>query len=185
MKDGRVWGEIGQVYKPDDGPHFFVDTDNEGRRRTYIEVRTMPGGNDLTCRLATKPSWYIPDPGEIVAVLVPDGQIDHCPLVVGITDSGEADSDISEDRTLVATDKDYVIKAPSIKLGSVGVSQKAVLGDAQKDALSTFVDALNVYALGIKTIADPTNTFTPALTAAITALKAQLVLSLSPKVKLE
>jgi hypothetical protein len=184
FQDGRVWCRKAQVIEPDGGTHFYIHTDpRTGARKVMIEVETLPEGEDLTCQLCTAPTWYIPPPGTVVLVAMPSGEIDHCPEIVGISDSGNADEDISEDRTLVATDKDLVFKAPAVLLGGVDASHPVPQGDSQKDALDAFADALQTYATAIAAIADPSGLATTSLTTAITLFKASRYLSSVSKTK--
>lgn len=151
FRDGRVWVRRAQVFEPDGaGSHFKIHVDSgTGARKVMIEVMTLPEGEDLTCQLATRPTWYIPTPGTVVLVSVPSGELDHCPAIVGIEDSGEADEDIDPSRTLVATDKDYVVKAPTIKFGSVGASHPVPQGDSLKTMLDALMDALTTFSTGL------------------------------------
>jgi hypothetical protein len=143
FQDGRVHVELGKVFSPDGGPHYHINTD-DGRRRAMIEVLTMPGGNDLTCRLATKPCWYIPTPGTLVIVAIPSGEIDHCPSVVGILDNGAADEDISAEITLISSELDIVLKAPGVRLGGVDATESAALADSLTGDLSPALSAILV-----------------------------------------
>lgn len=190
MDDGRVWCVLGKVIKPDEnGAHYYKDTTN-GKSRVMIEVETIPDGMDLTCRLATRPTYYIPPVGALVAVLIPSGELEHCPLVVGVLDNGAADDEVGTDKTLVSSEVTYVVKAPAIKHGE-NASQAVVRGDEQKAALNSFLDALEIYIgpSGIGPIVDPPTPPSPvgpktvALQAAITVLKTASWLS--PKVKTE
>lgn len=181
MADGRLWCCLGRVIQPDGGPHYHKDT-SDGKSRVMIAVETIPEGLDLTCRLATRPTYYIPPVGALVAVLIPSGELEHCPLVVGVLDNGAADEEVGTDKTLVSSEVAYVVKAPSIKWGQ-NAAQDVVQGNSQKTALDAFADALGAYAVAIKAIADPTNVATPVLQAAITEFKAAAYLS--AKVKTE
>lgn len=179
LRDGRVWCQLGQVFSPDGGAHWYVDTDNEGNRSVMVEVTTMPEGMDLTCRLATKPLWYIPAAGSIVVVAIPSGETDHMPSIIGILDAGDADTDISADRCLLASDVDVVVKSGAVLLGGTDASQQLVKGNAYRaaegslnSAWSTFLDVLGAYATAIKGIADPLNVATPVLLTGIAAMQA-------------
>lgn len=186
MKDGRVHVDLGVVFQPGGGTHYYKDTSN-GRSKVMVEVETS-SGLDLTCRLATRPVWYIPAPGTVVIVAIPMGEIDHCTSIVGILDSGDADDEIGTGKTLVSSEVDLVLKAPIIKHG-VDASQAVVRGDEQKAALNSFLDGLETYIQGIGPIVDPpvppapVGPKTVALQAAITLLKAASWLS--SKVKTE
>lgn len=186
MKDGRVHIDLGVVFTPDGGTHYYKETAN-GRSKVMVEVETS-SGLDLTCRLATRPTWYIPTPGTVVIVAIPMGQIEHCPSIVGILDSGDADEEIGTDKTLVSSEVTYVVKAPAIKHGE-NADQAVVRGDDQHAALNDFLGALEQYIQGIGPIVDPPVPPAPvgpktiALQAAITVMKAAQYLS--SKVKTE
>lgn len=188
LKDGRVHVDLGVVFTPDGGTHYYKETAN-GRSKVMIEVETS-SGLDLTCRLATRPVWYIPTPGTVVIVAIPMGELEHCPSIVGVLDSGAADDEIGTDKTLVSSEVTYVVKAPTIKHGE-NADQAVVRGNEQKTALNSFLDALETYIGpgGIGPIVDPPTPPAPvgpktlALQAAITVLKAASWLS--PKVKTE
>lgn len=148
-RDGRVWCQLGVVISPDGGDYWEIATDDSGNKMVMVEVQTMPEGLDLTCRLATKPCWYIPDVGSIVVVAVPSGEVDHIPAIVGILDGGAADTDIAASRTLLATSVDLVLKAPTVKLGGVSAAQAVVQGNTYQTALNTF---LTKFAAAIATM---------------------------------
>lgn len=73
----------------------------------------------------------------------------------------------------------------TLKLGSSGASESALLGDSFVSACDTLVDAVNTYAVAIKSIADPSNLATPVLTAAINAFKIAIGLAKSQVIKLQ
>jgi hypothetical protein len=58
------------------------------------------------------------------------------------------------------------------QLGGSTASHPVCQADNLQAALNTFLTALNTYALAIKSIADPGDSATPALTAAITSMQA-------------
>jgi hypothetical protein len=186
VADGRAWVKLGKVFSPDGGSHWQV---KDGK--LLLEVETLPDGLDLTCRLATWGSgggfggWAIPRVGSIVAVLVPDGMVEFSPIVIGVLDCNATPAGVGEGMTLIADDRTVVIRAPGIKLGDSDATESAVHGDAQKSALDTFTNALNVYASAIQSIADPSHAATTALATAVTAFQTALASSLSPTVKVK
>lgn len=186
VRDGRAWVKLGKVFAPDGGSHWQVKGG-----KVLVEVETMPDGCDLTCRLATWGSgggnggWAIPRVGSIVAVLVPDGEIEFHPLLIGVLDCNAAPAGVGESQTLIVDDRTVTIRAPSVLLGDDDATESAVHGDSQKSALDTFTNALNIYASAIQSIADPSHAATTALAAAITALQTALAASLSPTVKVK
>jgi hypothetical protein len=176
FKDKRVHVELGRVFAPETGPHYYIDQ-QDGKRRVMIEVLTMPGGNDLTCRLATRPIWYLPTPGTIVIVAIPSGEIDHCPCIVGILDSGAADDDIDLERTLLTTDKEFVLKASTGKLGGVDADQPLVLGNKWKEFAEAIIDAIVVHTHNCTAPGSPSGP--PINAASFTAQRATLAEKLS------
>ena len=88
LKDQRHWAAIGVVTAPADGsPYWRVDTDESGAGvDVLVEVVLHPEGVPVTARLAAG-VWLVPSLGEEVAVLIPSGQIDFMPIIVGILSS--------------------------------------------------------------------------------------------------
>lgn len=182
-RDGRVWARKAQVFEPNGpGSHFKIHTDpSTGAKKVMIEVMTLPEGEDLTCQLSTRPVWYIPPPGTVVFVGIPSGEIDHCPEIVGISDSGDADDDIGTDRTLIASEVEVVVKAPTGKLGGVDASEPLVLGNQWKDFAGAIIDAIVAHRHVSGEAGTPTGPPTNATT--FTAEKANLASKLSEIMK--
>lgn len=97
QQDRRLWTALGVVIDPEGvGEHYELVIENGVLVDILIEVETVPQRIHLTgCRLATAAAgagqgiWTIPNVGDEVAVLVPDGQIDFSPMVVAILSSGD------------------------------------------------------------------------------------------------
>jgi hypothetical protein len=80
LRDQRVWAALAVVTEPDDGsPHWTIVG---GNADVLVEVVTTDGV-PLSCRLAAG-MWLVPDPGDEVAVLVPDGEVDWMPVITCI-----------------------------------------------------------------------------------------------------
>lgn len=78
----KLWCAIAIVQAPQGEQHFEVLTDD-----VHVEVVTQPSLIPLTCRLAAG-IWRIPDPGEEVVVLIPEGEIAFMPILVDVLSSG-------------------------------------------------------------------------------------------------
>lgn len=78
----KLWAAIAIVQAPQGEPHFEVLADD-----VHVEVVTQPSLIELTCRLAAG-IWRIPDVGEEVVVLIPEGEIAFMPILVDVLSSG-------------------------------------------------------------------------------------------------
>lgn len=124
LRDGRIWCALGVVTKPEGSDsHFEVVTEFGQPVEVLVEVVTMPGGLELSCRLGSFAGgpgmglWRVPAEGDEVAVMVPDGEIEFQPTIVAVLSTGEVPERLGEGRTiLVATDQVEVI-APKVYLG--------------------------------------------------------------------
>ena len=109
LKDGRCWAAIGVVHVPDGEPsHYEIVTDASGNADVLVEVDTQPDGKDLTCRLGSGfggagfGSWKIPNVGDEVAVLIPEGHPDFMPIIVGVLASGSLPDGVAPNVTVIA-----------------------------------------------------------------------------------
>ena len=170
-RDGRMWCKLGKVFKPDDQTAHWQVND---KGMILIEVETMPDGLDLTCRLATSGSgggfglWAIPRVGSIVAVLVPDGQIEFEPVIVGVLDNNAAPDGLDETLTLLADDRPVAIRAPGVQLGDSDATEAFIKGTSRRAHETALTSAIATYIASIQTIADPAGFATTALTLALT-----------------
>lgn len=78
----KMWCAIAIVEAPQGEPHFEVLADD-----VHVEVVTQPSLIPLTCRLAAG-VWRIPDVGEEVVVLIPEGEIAFMPILIDVLSSG-------------------------------------------------------------------------------------------------
>lgn len=77
----KLWCAIAIVQAPQGEQHFEVLADD-----VHVEVVTQPSLIPLTCRLAAG-MWRIPDAGEEVVVLIPEGEIAFMPILVDVLSS--------------------------------------------------------------------------------------------------
>lgn len=83
FKDGRVWSGLGIVHKPDGvAQHWEVVTDDGESVDILVEVVLQPSEEQITCRLKAG-LWEVPDEGDEVIVIIPEGAIDFMPIIVG------------------------------------------------------------------------------------------------------
>lgn len=88
LKDRRMWAGLGVVVAPTDGsPHWRIETDDSGTAiDILVEVVIQPDQIPITARL-TAGMWTVPAIDEEVAILIPAGQVDFQPIIVGILSS--------------------------------------------------------------------------------------------------
>ncbi len=133
---GKAWSAIGVVRARDGSNSHFEQRDGD----VLIDVDLSPDGQPAWCRLGSGfGAWRIPKVGTEVGVLVTDGDIRHCPIVVCVLSTEGVDDDLDGDIYLVVNDKKVRIKSTGedveveagagkfVKLG--GGSQKVARGD--------------------------------------------------------
>lgn len=83
FRDRRMWSAFGIVTEPDDGDaHWEIVTNDDGDAvDVLIEVVLHPSEEQVTCRLRGG-MWEVPNVGDEVAVLVPEGERDFMPIIV-------------------------------------------------------------------------------------------------------
>jgi hypothetical protein len=132
LADGRVWTAIGRVSRFDGEPaHFEIFPASAGERADVIvDVELFPQGERVACRLAGAGAlWAIPPVGAEVAVLVPTGDYEADPIIVGVLGfpgDGLAESTV-------------IIVAPQ---GGQVLIHDGASGDAQALALKSDVQAI-------------------------------------------
>lgn len=83
FRDRRVWGAIGVVVKPNAAEHYQAVT---APADVIVEVTLQPSLTPVSCRVGAG-LWIIPEEGEEVAVLLPEGAVDFMPTIVAILSS--------------------------------------------------------------------------------------------------
>lgn len=95
LRDRRAWAGMGLVIEPEDGePHFEIVVEDGNIVDILIEVEIVPERIHVTARLSGSGGqntglWQIPQIGDEVAVLIPDGEVDFCPIIVGVLSGGQ------------------------------------------------------------------------------------------------
>jgi hypothetical protein len=113
-----VIAKIGVVYKPDGENHF----DNDSDIGMLVDVKLMPGGEPLLCRLGAAAGgqgigvWRVPKPGTEVLVLVPGGELQGGGVIVSTLSTGAAPSLLDEDILLLVGDKLVHLESTGDKL---------------------------------------------------------------------
>lgn len=137
----------------------------------------------------------VPHEGAEAILLFPNGDRGH-PIAVAVSDRRYRPTGGQAGEVFLYTDEGDKIRmgrghvisietSGTLKLGSSSASEGAIKGTSRNTAEQTFLTALAAYANAIKTIADPSNTATPVLAAAITAFASAIAAAVSVKVKLE
>lgn len=83
LRDRRMWSAIGTVFEPEGDQHWEVVTGDDGSSvDIVIEVLLHPSEQPVTCRLRAG-MWEVPDVDDEVIVLIPEGETDFMPIVIG------------------------------------------------------------------------------------------------------
>ncbi len=218
VKDQRIWSNLGVVIEPEDGePHFEIVTVDGTIVDVLVEVELVPERIHVTARLAGRGGqgrglWEVPQVGDEVAVIVPDGEVEFCPIVVATLSGGEIPSELTEDdiifannrgRIIIRTSDDFFVDAAGdailepdgeVKLGSSSASDKVIRGSTRDTSEQTFLTALaafatatNVALISIPTFIDPAKAAyaaaATAFTTAVATFQAAATASLSGKTK--
>lgn len=91
MQDSRTHTAIGLVVAPGGESHFIIDGQD-----VLVDVELLPNGEQLLCRLGSIAGgagfgvWAIPPVGTEVSVLIPHGDLEMDPVVIGTLTSGTA-----------------------------------------------------------------------------------------------
>lgn len=92
LKDSRMWASIGVVTKPDGeegATHWEIVVDDAGNATDIVvEVQLVPSNVEVTARLNTLGAIQVPEVGDEVLVVFPDGQLDWMPTIVGRLSTG-------------------------------------------------------------------------------------------------
>ena len=88
LKDRRVWSAVGRVVLPEGASQHWQIVDHEGSEVDIeIEVVIQPSQVPVTARLRGGGWWEVPAVDDEVALLIPDGQLDFMPIVIGTLSS--------------------------------------------------------------------------------------------------
>lgn len=124
----KLWCAMAIVQAPQGEPHFEVLADD-----VHVEVVTQPTLIELTCRLAAG-MWRIPDVGEEVVVLIPEGEIAFMPILVDVLSSGSVPTAQGPALDTAVITRPHVL----IHDGTGGAAALAMLS-----SLQTTIDKLN------------------------------------------
>lgn len=174
---------LGVVRKfPDHDSHFEINTEN-GSKEILVDVELIPSQTRVLCRLGfgNDQHFKIPRVDQEVAVLCPyDPQslikdpLDFEPIIVGVLDVNVPSEITGDGDHIIKGSNKVTIDAPTVTCGAEAGSEKALKGDTFLSALNTLITALSTYATGIKSVADPSNSSTPALLSAIGVFQTNL-----------
>ena len=101
LQDQRVWTGLGVVQPPPGETHFIIEEDD-----VLVEVQLMPNKEQLLCRLGSFGGgpggiWNIPPIGAEVAVLVPTGEFEADPIIIGTLSTGNVPDGLSGDTIVI------------------------------------------------------------------------------------
>ncbi len=134
-----------------------------------VDVVLHPSETPVTARLAAG-IWDVPDVGDEVAVLVPDGAIDFMPIIVARLSTNHVPTVQGPQPGRIVIERDEVI----VHDGSGG-AERAVMGETYRSAEDTLFTALSTFAAAISTFAatcvGPTAPQLTALQSAATAIE--------------
>lgn len=149
LKDRRLWAQLAVVTRPDGADRHWELVSGQ----IHVDVRTVPRGIELHCRLGTQAGsvgqglWRVPAEGTEVAVLVPDGMPDFQPIIVACLDSGPAPDRVGDDKTILVATDTVEITAPTVVLGPSPGSVISTWGVVNGEAIDPFT-GLTQFALG-------------------------------------
>lgn len=143
VEDNRVMPAIGVVWQPPgEASHYDLEPDQSGNGTDIlVHVQKMPHEEPLLCYLACSSMWRIPPVGTVVALLVPDGDLEAGAIIVGMLPSGSPPAGLDGSTAILDVPK---------------IVMRATAGDAELDATG------NVVLGGGTTAAAIANTGTPA-----------------------
>jgi len=109
LQDDRVWTKLAVVTTDDDsGSHFELDGED-----LLVEVELIPGEERLTARMGLGGNnaglFLIPPVGTEVVLLIPDGEFDCGPCIVGILSTGAMPGGLAEGVAVLAAAQNVLI----------------------------------------------------------------------------
>lgn len=144
LEDGRVWTGLGVVFGPDGGSHYEVDDDIG----VLVHVELMPAREPLMCRLGGLGEgdalgvWRIPPVGTEVAVLIPSGELDDDPMIVGVLSSGGTPGELDADTLVVKAPRVVVLGSTEVIVGQTAGAEVTIKGTTYRSAEDTLLNAL-------------------------------------------
>jgi len=106
LRDGRVHTCLGLVTDEDAPSHYELDGED-----LLVEVSLIPDETRVTARMGALGGgaglgvWLIPPVGSEVAVLVPDGELEFGPVIVGVLSTGSLPNGVAPDTIVIAQGK--------------------------------------------------------------------------------
>jgi hypothetical protein len=173
LKDGRRWCAMAIVTKAKgQASHYELHQEDGIITDVMVDVITMPDGLDLTCRLSACAGgpgaglWRVPDVDEEVVVMLPDGQIDFMPIIVGVLPARSVPARVSHERTILVapdaieitvTNGDATLEASgNVYLGERNATHAAARGDSLQASLNSLISAFNSHFHGTNVTVGPT-----------------------------
>lgn len=135
FRDTRLWCAMGIVKAPAGGERFTATSED-----VIVEVILQPSLQDVTCRLSAA-IWNIPNEGEEVLVVLPEGALDFMPIVLAVLSTGSVPSTQGPAANTIVIQRDQVL----IHTGAGGAA--ALPTKASVDSLRDSVDSLRTYVL--------------------------------------
>ncbi len=140
LRDNRAFVRVAKVIADDKGgPHFSIDDGD-----ILVVVETVPLEEEVTC-LVTSPVggggagiFAVPPVGSEVFVVLPDGEIDFMPAIIGVLTGGTAPSGLSTSTIVVVAPEGGEVL---IHDGNSGEAKEL----AYKSDVQTLTDAYNVH----------------------------------------
>lgn len=169
FRDRRVWSGLGVVTKEQgQSQHWEVVQTDGDSVDILVDVVLHPSETPIRCRLPAG-VWDVPDEGDEVGVILPEGALDFMPVIVCRLSTNSVPTAQGPQPGRIVIQRDEVI----VHDGSGGAERLAnetyrSHEDTFFTAIRTAMAAINTYAVAIKAVADPSNAVTPALTTALT-----------------
>lgn len=109
LTDDRTWTAIGVVVSRGGDAHYEIVHDDGGNPvDVLVDVDLMPRGEYVTARLAASAGgpgaglWRIPPVGTEVVVVVPGGELEGGPVVIGVLSSRNVPNALDKDTLVLA-----------------------------------------------------------------------------------
>lgn len=154
LEDGRIHCAVGLVVVPNnEDSHYEIEADNDGNPvDVLVNVSLMPRQEAVLCRLGALAGgpgsgiWRIPPVGAEVMVMVPRGELENGPVIVGELSTRGIPSALDQDSLVIINPGKVIIASQDDKvyLGSVDGTgtQPAVRGDDLVQRVENIEDVL-------------------------------------------